>query len=105
MFNISNGKITAVIFFTALAVPTITTAEQIELRSYDGSASMAGKPTGYNDGLYQLETALGSLMIAASRVQCEGAACPLASTVLSDLQAAQDEQLCENGMPTDILTN
>ncbi len=51
-------------------------AAPVTLTVLDGSVIIAGDLQSFEDGFYVIETSLGSMRIAASRVNCEGEGCP-----------------------------
>lgn len=51
-------------------------ADQVTLKSADGTVNLVGEYVDYKDDNYIIRTALGDLRISAARVRCEGAACP-----------------------------
>ena len=51
-------------------------ADQVTLRSADGTVDLTGEYVDFNDNAYIIRTALGELRLSAERVRCEGAACP-----------------------------
>ncbi len=51
-------------------------AEQVTLKSADGTVNLVGDFVDYKDDNYIIRTALGDLRISAARVRCEGDACP-----------------------------
>ncbi len=59
-----------------LATASSTYAQDITLRSSDGTVNMNGELVSFEDNSYVIRTALGQLRVSASRVSCTGAACP-----------------------------
>lgn len=57
-------------------VPAAVAAQDVTLRSTDGTINVNGELVDVVDGSYIIRTALGELSIATSRVSCEGDACP-----------------------------
>lgn len=55
---------------------TAANAQDVTLRSSDGTVNMTGEFIDFRDNAYVISTALGELRVSASRVNCEGAACP-----------------------------
>lgn len=51
-------------------------AQEVTLKSSDGTVNMTGDFVDFRDNAYIIATALGELRVSASRVECEGAACP-----------------------------
>lgn len=93
MFNKVSGKTCAVMMLVfAIAAPSIVNANinvrvaepqgvtlavnDIQLFAHDGSATISGQYVAFDDGVYQVQTALGVLRVAENRVRCEGAMCP-----------------------------
>jgi hypothetical protein len=71
-----------------LTLPTVSAAGEVQLNFCDGSGAMTGSLTGYQGGIYELETALGAVFVSTSRVNCQGDICPPAAQVLLDRQVA-----------------
>ncbi|WP_341368026.1 phosphate ABC transporter substrate-binding/OmpA family protein [Yoonia sp. BS5-3] len=77
MSNMWNGTAMGVLALVgALAMSTSATAQEVTLRSSDGTVNMSGNFIDFVDNSYVIATALGELRVSASRVNCEGAACP-----------------------------
>ncbi|PRY91924.1 phosphate ABC transporter substrate-binding protein (PhoT family) [Hasllibacter halocynthiae] len=51
-------------------------AEEVTLRSADGTVDLTGEFVEFSENAYVIRTALGELRLSAERVRCEGAACP-----------------------------
>lgn len=60
----------------SLTLSTAATAQDVTLTSSDGTVNMTGAFVDFRDNSYIIATALGELRVSASRVNCEGAACP-----------------------------
>lgn len=58
------------------ATPHICAADVVQLDARDGSSSIIGHLRSYSDERYQLDTALGHLLVHRRLVSCQGAACP-----------------------------
>lgn len=74
-------------------------AQEVTLRANDGSASIRGKLVEYADGFYRIETELGVLRLAGSRMICEGEACPDLGTVEADVVFAGSSAIGQGIMP------
>ncbi len=59
-----------------LSLSSFAYADEVTLTSSDGTVNMTGEFVDFRDNAYVIATALGELRVSASRVQCEGAACP-----------------------------
>ena len=74
-------------------------AQEVVLRSNDGSATITGELMEFADGFYRLRTELGELRLSAARMVCEGAACPQLDTVEADLVFAGSDTIGQGIMP------
>lgn len=59
-------------------------AGQVTLRALDHSFAMTGTIQSFDGEIYVLQTTIGPISVAVSKVQCEGADCPV---LISDLSA------------------
>lgn len=60
----------------SLSLSSFAFAQEVKLTSSDGTVNMTGDFVDFRDNAYIIATALGELRVSASRVNCEGAACP-----------------------------
>jgi len=78
--NISTKNCKRAVRTLALLGATMLTsaawADQVTLKSADGTVNLVGEFVDFKDDNYIIRTALGDLRISAERVRCEGAACP-----------------------------
>ncbi len=91
------AKVTALAL--ALGASGAATAQEVTLKANDGSASIRGVLIEYADGFYRIETELGVLRLAGSRMVCEGDACPDLGTVDADLVFAGSNTIGQGIMP------
>ncbi|MDA9865142.1 phosphate ABC transporter substrate-binding/OmpA family protein [bacterium] len=70
---------------TATSAPDIPT-NSIALKSTDGTINLVGEFVAFNDDNYVIRTDLGDLRVSASRVRCEGAACPASAAAEADVE-------------------
>ena len=54
----------------------IALAQEVSLTSDDGVVSISGRLLAFEDGVYLVETSIGTLSVRADRVTCIGDACP-----------------------------
>ncbi|MEL6586530.1 MAG: phosphate ABC transporter substrate-binding/OmpA family protein [Pseudomonadota bacterium] len=66
-----------------IAAPAM--AEQVTLKSADGTVDLTGEFVEFSENAYVIRTALGELRLSAERVRCEGAACPTFETASADI--------------------
>ena len=77
----------------ATLVPLAASADQIVLRSQDGTIDIAGEFISFEENIYLIRTALGELRLSAERVSCEGAACPNFEAVEVDVTFAGSDTM------------
>lgn len=74
-------------------------AEEVDLKSNDGSVNLRGELLGFEDGFYIIRTALGEFRMSSARVRCEGAACPQIDIASADVRISGSETVGEELMP------
>lgn len=84
---------------SGLMFSTAALADQVTLKSADGTVNLVGDFVDFKDDNYVIRTALGELRISASRVRCEGAACPQLETVSADVQITGSDTIGLGMMP------
>ncbi|MEM6566562.1 MAG: phosphate ABC transporter substrate-binding/OmpA family protein [Pseudomonadota bacterium] len=84
---------------SGLMFSTAALADQVTLKSADGTVNLVGDFVDFVDDNYIIRTALGDLRIAASRVRCEGAACPQFDSVSADVAIAGSDAIGLGMMP------
>lgn len=84
---------------TALLTPSALLAQEVTLRSEDGTVNLVGDFVEFTDNNYVIRTGLGDLRISAARVRCEGAACPDVGTTEADVAIAGDDTVGVGIMP------
>lgn len=80
-------------------LPLSVLADDVTLKSADGSINLVGEFIALDGGNYVVRTALGDLRIAANRVQCDGAACPTFDGSNADIQIAGSDTVGLGMMP------
>ena len=83
----------------AAALPTNVMAENITLRSQDGTIDITGEFLEFSDNIYLVRTALGELRLSAERVRCEGTACPAFEATVADVTFAGSEAIGVGVLP------
>ncbi len=88
---------------TAAAILSISAisanAQAVVLKANDGSVDIEGDLVSFEDGVYTIRTLLGEMRMSASRVSCEGAACPVIVLDQSDLTIAGSNTIGDELMP------
>jgi len=80
-------------------LPTNVMAEDVTLRSSDGTVNLTGEFIEFADNAYVIRTQLGDLRIASARVTCDGAACPVFEAAEADVEIAGSETIGTGLMP------
>jgi len=93
------GATRALVMVGAGMLPMSVLAEEVTLKSADGTVNLVGEFIEFADDNYVIRTGLGDLRIAASRVRCEGAACPTFETAGADVQIAGSDTVGLGMMP------
>lgn len=78
---------------------TAAVADEVTLKSADGTVNLVGEFVDFKDDNYIIRTALGDLRVSASRVRCEGDACPVFETVSADVAIAGSDTIGLGMMP------
>ncbi len=94
-----NSSLRAMVLVGATMLPTAVLADEVALKSADGTVNLVGDFVSFEDDHYVIRTALGDLRISAARVRCEGAACPQFETAEADLNFAGSETVGLGMMP------
>jgi phosphate transport system substrate-binding protein len=89
----------AALFSGVALVPLAAVAEEVSLKSSDGTVNMVGEFVEFVDNTYVIRTALGELRVSAANVRCEGAACPTFETATADLTFAGSDTVGLGVMP------
>ncbi|MGL6209864.1 MAG: phosphate ABC transporter substrate-binding/OmpA family protein [Paracoccaceae bacterium] len=82
-----------------LLLPAGAMAGEVALKSADGTVNLVGEFIEFKDDNYVVRTALGELRIAANRVRCEGADCPVFETASANVQIAGSDTVGLGLMP------
>lgn len=89
----------AMLVAAAGLIPTAVLADEVALKSSDGTVNLVGEFVDFVDDNYVIRTALGDLRISAARVRCEGAACPTFDTAEADVVFAGSDTVGLGMMP------
>ncbi len=98
-FSIKAGAICILSIASAAVVPTHAFADDVTLKSADGTVNLTGEFLAFEDNSYTVRTPLGDLRIAASRVTCEGDACPVFEVAEADVEIAGSDTVGLGLMP------
>lgn len=98
-FSIKTGTLCMLSIVGASLLPTNVMADTVTLKSADGTVNLTGEFISFEDNSYMVRTPLGDLRIAASRVSCEGEACPVFEVEGADVQIAGSDTVGQGLMP------
>jgi phosphate transport system substrate-binding protein len=84
---------------SGLMFSTAAVADQVTLKSADGTVNLVGEFIDFKDDNYIIKTTLGNLRVSASRVRCEGDACPQFNDVEADVAIAGSDTIGLGMMP------
>lgn len=98
-FSIKTGAFCMLSIVGAAVVPTNVLADNITLKSADGTVNLTGEFLAFEDNSYMVRTPLGDLRIAASRVSCEGESCPVFEVEEVDVRIAGSDTFGLGLMP------
>lgn len=74
-----------------LATPLTAAADDVVLKSVDGTTEIRGSLLDYSKGIFTLSTPLGEVFAPARLMICSGTACPSPQTILKDLEAGSGQ--------------
>ncbi|MEJ6393374.1 phosphate ABC transporter substrate-binding/OmpA family protein [Gymnodinialimonas sp. 2305UL16-5] len=74
-------------------------AQDVELRSLDGSVELEGDLLSYDGAFYRLETIYGPLTVSAENVSCLGPGCPDLATFVTEARIAGAATVAEGLIP------
>ena len=98
-FSIKTGAFCMLSIVGAAVLPTNVMADDVTLKSADGTVNLTGELLTFEDNSYVVRTPLGDLRIAASRVSCEGESCPVFEVADVDVQIAGSDTVGLGLMP------
>jgi phosphate transport system substrate-binding protein len=80
-------------------IPMAALAEEVSLKSSDGTVNLVGEFVEFVDNSYVIRTALGELRVNAANIRCEGEACPTFDVASADLVFAGSDTVGLGIMP------
>jgi len=89
----------SLVIILAGLLPFAALSNDVVLKASDGSINVVGELLDFDDDNYVIQTALGELRISASRVRCEGEACPDIETATADVVFAGSDTVGLGMMP------
>ena len=74
-------------------------AQDVELRSFDGSVELEGNLIAYDGAYYQIDTVYGPLTVSAEGVSCAGPGCPDLTSFVAEAYIAGAATVAEGLLP------
>lgn len=74
-------------------------AQDVELRSLDGSVELEGNLISYDGAFYRLDTVYGALTVSAEGVSCAGPGCPDLTNFVAEARVAGAATVAEGLLP------
>ncbi len=78
-------------------------AQDVELRSFDGSVELEGNLIAYDGAYYQIDTVYGPLTVSAEGVSCAGPGCPDLTSFVAEAYIAGAATVAEGLLPELLL--
>lgn len=95
----SSPMFRTIVLLGAGLLPFNVLADEVTLKSSDGTVNLVGEFVDFSDGHYVIKTGLGDLRVAAARVNCEGDACPVFETASADVTITGSDTIGLGIMP------
>jgi phosphate transport system substrate-binding protein len=89
----------AVLICLSLTLSPALWAQDVALRSLDGSVTLEGTLIAYDGAYYRLETVYGPLTVAAEGVRCAGPGCPDLTGFVAEARIAGEATVTERLLP------
>jgi phosphate transport system substrate-binding protein len=99
MPHLRGAVLCAALSFIALFAPATAPAQDVQLRSLDGSVTLEGDLIAYDGAYYRLETIYGPLTVAAEGVRCAGPGCPDLASFIAEARIAGEATVAEGLLP------
>lgn len=88
----------AALAVTAIVAPV--SAQDVRLRSFDGTVEIEGNLLAYDGAYYQLDTVYGPLTVSAEGVACDGPGCPDLLSFVAEARIAGASTVAEGLLPS-----
>lgn len=102
MLHPARAAITVAALILAASAQTAP-AQDVELRSFDGTVELEGNLIAYDGAYYQIETVYGPITVSAEGVSCAGPGCPDLTSFIAEAYIAGAATVAEGLLP-DLLS-
>ncbi len=99
MPNLRGAAFCAALTLSSMFGPMTAAAQDVQLRSLDGSVTLAGDLIAYDGAYYRLDSIYGPLTIAAEGVACAGPGCPDLERFVAEARIAGEATVVEGLLP------
>ncbi|MBD3679483.1 MAG: substrate-binding domain-containing protein [Rhodobacteraceae bacterium] len=96
----ASGRLIAAVILLGSLLSSPAGAEDVTLRSRDGSVEVTGEFLNFDGEFFQIRTVHGELMVDASGVICEGAGCPDLNAYVSTVRFSGAADIVLEMMPS-----
>lgn len=97
MHSIPGAVVVAALSCIALFSPAF--AQDVQLRSLDGTVELEGNLIAFDGAYYRLDTIYGPITVAAEGVQCAGPGCPDLTSFVAEARIAGEATIAEGLLP------
>jgi len=99
MPDFRGAALSAALTCLSLISPVAVPAQDVELRSLDGSVTLEGDLIAFDGAYYQLQSAYGPLTVAAEGVRRAGPGCPALASFVAVARIAGEATMAETLLP------
>jgi len=99
MNQVLRAAICAALALFAPGPSTVAFAQDVELRSFDGSVELEGNLISFDGAYYRLDTIYGPLTVSAEGVECFGPGCPDLTSFVAEARIAGAATVAEGLIP------
>lgn len=89
----------SILLATALSWPMMAAAQEVNLKSADGSIDLTGELIEYQDNVYVISSMFGAVRINANEVDCFGNACPDIEVLNQEVTFSGSDTIAEGLLP------
>lgn len=97
--NLKLLNLKSILLGTAMCGATAAFAQEVNLRSPDGSVDLTGQLIEYQDNIYVISSPLGSVRVSGDRVECFGAGCPDTEVLDQEVTFSGSDTIADGLLP------
>ncbi|WP_373636622.1 substrate-binding domain-containing protein [Yoonia sp. BS5-3] len=92
-------NIKAALLGTAMCCASVAAAQEVNLKSPDGSIDLTGELIEYQDNIYVISSPLGSVRVSGDRVECVGGGCPDTEVLDQEITFSGSDAIADGLLP------